>query len=95
MILIDDKNIILHIMMQQYEITCFNLYNINFACSGMQGGSGADSRSLFGPDGKRYGANLIEEADRWGYEANIPGATSRFIGYRSANGSKNLSRQFK
>ncbi|KAF6205539.1 hypothetical protein GE061_019712 [Apolygus lucorum] len=53
---------------------------------GQAGGQGADSRSLFGPDGKRYGANLIDTPDMWGYEANIPGATSRFVGYRSANG---------
>ncbi|XP_014291216.1 heterogeneous nuclear ribonucleoprotein A1 [Halyomorpha halys] len=50
---------------------------------GSSGGWGQQDRSGRSPDGQQYGATIIDTPDQYGYEANIPGAHSKFVGYRS------------
>ncbi|CAB0019856.1 unnamed protein product [Nesidiocoris tenuis] len=62
---------------------------------GRQQGAQGDTQSLFGPDGMRYGATLIYEDTRQGYESNIPGAKAKYIRYGSGGspgGSDGLAR---
>ncbi|CAH1402210.1 unnamed protein product [Nezara viridula] len=50
---------------------------------GSPGAWGQQDRSSRSQDGQQYGATIIGTPEQYGYEANIPGAHSKFVGYRS------------